>query len=66
MSRPEDRFRAVIIGGGVAGCSIAYHLADKGWETLLLDAASEVKDKGGFGFLDRCRTSQELHKIMGI
>ena len=27
---------AVIIGGGVHGCSIAYHLAKKGWKNILL------------------------------
>ena len=29
--------RAVVIGGGVAGCSVAYHLAKLGWETVLLE-----------------------------
>jgi len=28
--------RAVIIGGGVAGCSIAYHLAKLGWTDVVL------------------------------
>jgi 4-methylaminobutanoate oxidase (formaldehyde-forming) len=33
-----DRARAVVIGGGIAGCSVAYHLAKAGWtDVLLLD-----------------------------
>ena len=28
--------RAVIIGGGVAGCSVAYHLAKLGWKDVIL------------------------------
>ena len=34
--------------------------------TGLLDAAYELKDTGQFGFLDRCVTTPELNKIMGI
>jgi hypothetical protein len=34
--------------------------------TALLDAASEVKDTGGFTFLDRCATTAELNRQMGI
>jgi len=30
------RARAVIVGGGVAGCSIAYHLAKLGWTDVVL------------------------------
>ena len=30
--------RAVVIGGGIAGCSIAYHLAEAGWsDTVLIE-----------------------------
>ena len=33
-----ERARAVVIGGGVTGCSVAYHLAKAGWaDVLLLD-----------------------------
>ena len=28
--------RAVIIGGGVIGCSIAYHLGKIGWKDVVL------------------------------
>jgi glycine cleavage system aminomethyltransferase T/glycine/D-amino acid oxidase-like deaminating enzyme len=31
-----QRARAVVIGGGVTGCSVAYHLARAGWSDVLL------------------------------
>lgn len=34
--------------------------------TGLLDAALEVKDAGQFGFVDRCVTTPQLNKLMGI
>jgi 4-methylaminobutanoate oxidase (formaldehyde-forming) len=35
MALPEQA-RAVIIGGGVSGCSVAYHLAQLGWSDIVL------------------------------
>ncbi|MEO0342781.1 MAG: FAD-dependent oxidoreductase [Pseudomonadota bacterium] len=35
MSLP-DKARVVIIGGGVIGCSVAYHLAKLGWKDVVL------------------------------
>ena len=30
--------KAIVVGGGVAGCSVAYHLAKLGWkDTILLE-----------------------------
>ncbi|HEX5466934.1 MAG TPA: FAD-dependent oxidoreductase, partial [Candidatus Limnocylindrales bacterium] len=35
-----EQARVVIVGGGITGCSIAYHLAQAGWtDVLLLDKA---------------------------
>jgi len=31
-----DRSQVVIIGGGAVGCSVAYHLAHRGWSDVLL------------------------------
>ena len=35
-STVPDRARVVIVGGGVIGCSIAYHLAHLGWTDVVL------------------------------
>jgi glycine cleavage system T protein len=34
--RLPDSARAVIVGGGIAGASVAYHLAQQGWDDLVL------------------------------
>jgi 4-methylaminobutanoate oxidase (formaldehyde-forming) len=38
MSRPElpERAQVVIVGGGIIGCSVAYHLAQMGWKDVVL------------------------------
>jgi glycine cleavage system T protein len=36
MSELPRKARAVIIGGGVIGCSVAYHLAKLGWREVVL------------------------------
>jgi glycine cleavage system aminomethyltransferase T/glycine/D-amino acid oxidase-like deaminating enzyme len=40
MTDVPDRARAVVIGGGITGTSVAYHLARAGWrDTVLLEKA---------------------------
>ncbi|MEO0820996.1 MAG: FAD-dependent oxidoreductase [Pseudomonadota bacterium] len=36
MAEIPTKARAVIIGGGVSGCSVAYHLAKLGWRDVVL------------------------------
>ena len=36
MATPPSSARVVIIGGGVIGCSVAYHLAKLGWKDVVL------------------------------
>ncbi|WP_299931969.1 FAD-dependent oxidoreductase [uncultured Pelagimonas sp.] len=36
MSNLPQKARVVIIGGGVIGCSVAYHLVKKGWKDVVL------------------------------
>ena len=36
MTAPPGEARAVIVGGGIAGCSVAYHLGKLGWRDVVL------------------------------
>jgi 4-methylaminobutanoate oxidase (formaldehyde-forming) len=36
MTLPPSHARAVVIGGGVSGCSVAYHLVKAGWREVVL------------------------------
>ena len=31
-----DHAQAVVIGGGIVGCSVAYHLTKRGWRDVVL------------------------------
>ena len=37
-----DQARVVVIGGGITGCSVAYHLAQAGWTDVLLVEKAEL------------------------
>jgi len=44
MSEPvlPQRARVVVIGGGIIGCSVAYHLAHMGWKDVVLLEKSQL------------------------
>src|SRR6266516_2818963 len=62
-----DHARAVIIGGGVGGTSIAYHLAERGWTDIVLGERAELTSGSTFhsaGLVGQLRGSVTLTKMM--
>jgi glycine cleavage system aminomethyltransferase T/glycine/D-amino acid oxidase-like deaminating enzyme len=60
-------YRAIVIGGGVAGASIAYHLAEAGWTEVALIERSELTSGSTFhsaGLVGQLRSSVTLTRMM--
>ncbi|MEM9395333.1 MAG: FAD-dependent oxidoreductase [Pseudomonadota bacterium] len=66
MKRPPSQARAVIIGGGVSGCSIAYHLAKLGWTDVVLLERKQLTCGTTWhaaGLIGQLRASQNLTRL---
>jgi 4-methylaminobutanoate oxidase (formaldehyde-forming) len=62
-----EHARAVIIGGGVGGASIAYHLTAKGWRDVVLLERAELTSGSTFhsaGLVGQLRSSVALTRLM--
>src|SRR5574341_661114 len=62
-----DQAQVVIIGGGVGGCSIAYHLSLMGWKEVVVVERHEITSGSTFhsaGIVGQLRTSSSLTKMM--
>lgn len=58
--------RVVIIGGGITGCSIAFHLAKAGWTDIVLVEKGELTSGTTFhsvGLVSQFRTSAALMRL---
>src|SRR5258706_9390087 len=66
-SRVVEQARAVIIGGGVGGTSIAYHLTELGWRDVVLVDRAELTSGSTFhsaGLVGQLRSSVTLTRMM--
>ncbi|HEU0236360.1 MAG TPA: FAD-dependent oxidoreductase [Candidatus Limnocylindrales bacterium] len=62
-----EHARAVIIGGGVGGTSIAYHLAERGWTDVVLVDRAELTSGSTFhsaGLVGQLRSTVTLTRMM--
>ena len=62
-----EQARAVVIGGGVGGTSIAYHLAEAGWTDIVLVDRAELTSGSTFhsaGMVGQLRASVTLTRMM--
>jgi glycine cleavage system aminomethyltransferase T/glycine/D-amino acid oxidase-like deaminating enzyme len=62
-----DHARAVIVGGGVGGTSIAWHLAERGWTDIVLVDRAELTSGSTFhsaGLVGQLRSSVTLTTMM--
>src|SRR4051794_15224106 len=67
MPELPERARCVIIGGGVAGTSIAYHLAELGYRDIVLLDRRELTSGSTFhsaGLVGQLRSSVSLTRMM--
>ena len=66
-ARMKDRARAVVVGGGVGGCSILYWLTRLGWDDVVLVERADLTSGSTFhsaGLVGQLRGSLSLTKMM--
>ena len=68
MAEQPSQARAVIIGGGIVGCSTAYHLARLGWTDTVLVERHKLTSGSTFhaaGLVGQLRTSANITQLLG-
>ena len=68
MTEIPNRARAVVIGGGIVGCSTAYHLAKLGWRDTVLLERHKLTSGSTFhaaGLVGQLRTSANITQLLG-
>ena len=68
MAEFPTQARAVVIGGGIVGCSTAYHLAKLGWiDTILIERhkLTSGSTHHAAGLVGQLRTSANITQLLG-
>lgn len=67
MSDFPNSAQAVVIGGGIVGCSTAYHLAKLGWEVVLVERAKLTSGTTfhAAGLVGQLRTNANITQLLG-
>ena len=65
MKSLPNEAKVVVIGGGIAGCSTAYHLAKNGWNTVLIerDVLTSGTTWHAAGMITQLGTTPQVTKI---
>ena len=68
MADQPTSAKAVVIGGGIVGCSTAYHLAKLGWTDTVLVEKHQLTSGSTFhaaGLVGQLRTSANITQLLG-
>jgi dimethylglycine dehydrogenase len=65
-TRLPERARVVVIGGGVIGCSVAYHLAHAGWTDVVLLERDELTSGSTWHAAGNCPNFSTSRNIMKL
>lgn len=63
---PPKTARVVIVGGGIVGCSVAYHLAKSGWKDVVLLEQGRLSSGSTWhaaGMVGQLRASNSMTQI---
>ena len=66
MTMVQDKAKVVIIGGGVIGCSVAYHLSKLGWSDVVLLERKQLTSGTTWhaaGLIGQLRASANMTKL---
>ena len=68
MSSFPSHARVVVVGGGIMGCSTAYHLAKAGWKDVVLLERAQLTCGSTFhaaGLVGQLRSSARITRLLG-
>jgi sarcosine dehydrogenase len=68
MPDPPSSAKVVIVGGGIVGCSVAYHLGKMGWNDVLLLERAKLSSGSTWhaaGLVGQLRTNANVTQLLG-